>query len=171
MSQGLSLVVAVAENGVIGRDGGLPWRLSGDLRFFKKLTVGHTILMGRKTFESIGRPLPKRRSIVLTRRAAARDLPPGVEIARSLEEALERAAGERTFVIGGAGVYRAALPAARTLHWTRVHAEVPGDTYFPPVDWSAWRLESEERHPRDAKNEYDFTLERYSRITTEDPSP
>jgi len=153
----LSIVVACAENRVIGRGGGLPWQLPDDLRRFRRLTTGHAILMGRRTWESIGRPLPGRRNLVVTRSPIA---VAGVETRASLEAALAAVAGEpEPFVIGGEGLYAAALPQATRLHRTRVHAELAGDAFFPEVDWSAWRLVFEERHAADDRHAYAFSFE------------
>ena len=153
----ISLIVAMAENRVIGRDGRLPWHLPKDLKRFKKLTVGHPMVMGRKTFESIGRPLPKRRSLVLSRDPAYR--PPGAEVAASLPEALARlAADEEAFVIGGARVFAEALPLAERLYLTLVHAEVAGDVRFPEIDAAAWKLLASERHTADDRHAYDFSF-------------
>lgn len=145
----LSIIVAVAENGVIGRDNRLPWRISADLKRFKALTLGHHLLMGRKTFESIGRALPGRTTIVLSR--GTRVLPAGVEQAVSLAEATElaRTAGEtEAFVAGGAAVYVEALPQAETLYLTRVATTVEGDTFFPDWNRNEWQLFSVESCPR-----------------------
>jgi dihydrofolate reductase len=160
-----SIIVAVAENGVIGRRGQLPWRLSTDLQRFKSLTLGHAILMGRKTFESIGRPLPGRRMIVATRQADYRA--EGAEVVHSLKEGYRRAAeqGEtEAFVIGGAEIFREAMPQADQLYHTRVHATVDGDTVFPPLDLTTWRLVVSEFHTADAKNEYATTFKVYERV-------
>lgn len=157
----VALVAAVAENGVIGRDGGLPWRLPDDLRWFKRLTKGHVLVMGRRTFESLDRPLADRRLIVLTRGAGFHA--DGVEVVRSLDAALQLAPDEDVFVVGGAEVYRAALPRADRLFLTRVHATVDGDTFFPDVDWSAWTLVEEQFHPADARHAHAFTLRQYER--------
>ncbi len=129
----LSLIVAVAENGVIGRANQLPWRLPEDLQRFRRITTGHPVIMGRKTFESIGRPLPGRTNIVVSRTGVF----PGTVSAHSLEEALTEAsrasgAGE-IFVIGGGEIYRAALPLATRIHLTRVHSSVEGDATFPEL--------------------------------------
>ena len=127
----LALIVAVARNGVIGHEGGLPWHISEDLQHFKKTTSGHAIIMGRKTHDSIGRPLPKRRNIVVTRQA---DLElPGCERAKSLDEAitLARTTDPCPFIIGGASLYEEALPMVTELHVTRIDEDVEGDTYFP----------------------------------------
>ena len=164
----VELVVAVAENDVIGRDNGLPWRLPGDLRHFKATTLGHAILMGRRTFESIGRPLPGRRNLVLTRSAG---LPaPGCEIVHTLAEALAAAGSAADvpatplMVIGGAEVYRLALPLARRIHLTLGHARIEdGDATFDGWRSPAWRETSRQRHEADAGNSaaYSFvTLER-----------
>jgi dihydrofolate reductase len=141
------IVVAVARNGVIGVDGGLPWRIPEDLARFKEITMGHALIMGRQTFESIGRPLPGRINIVLTRR---RDWShEGVEVARSLDEALQAAAsmGVDAFIIGGAEVYRSALEHAERIELTEVDAEPEGDTWFPEIDWSQWRQVERVDHP------------------------
>lgn len=164
----LSIIVAVAENGVIGREGTLPWHLSADLQRFKRLTMGHPILMGRRTWESIGRPLPGRTSIVITRQ---RDYQPGhagVLVAANLDEALTHARRvskeiDVAFIIGGARIYEMSLPRADRLLMTVVHAAVDGDVRFPHVDWSAWRLESEESHPADANNDYRHTFQTWLR--------
>jgi len=127
----LALIVAVARNGVIGHQGGLPWHISEDLKHFKKTTSGHAIIMGRKTYDSIGGPLPKRRNIVVTRQS---DLElPGCDRAESLDEAiaLARTTDPCPFIIGGASIYEEALPMATELHVTTIDREVEGDTYFP----------------------------------------
>lgn len=156
----------MAENHVIGIDGRLPWQLPADLRRFKRLTVGHAVIMGRRTFDSVGRkPLADRRNIVLTRDPTYRA--PGADIAGSLEDAL-RLAGDATevFVAGGEAVYRAALPFADRLYLTIVHARVEGDTRFPAFDASDWRVIEHERHDADVHHAHPFTfrtLERRSR--------
>lgn len=141
------IVAAVARNGVIGVDGRLPWRLPEDMARFKRLTMGHALVMGRETFESIGRPLPGRVNIVLTRRPGWSH--EGIETAGSLDHALEMvsALGVDAFVAGGAAVYRLALPLADRLEITEVDAEPEGDTWFPEVEWSRWQETSRERHP------------------------
>ncbi|MEX0887507.1 MAG: dihydrofolate reductase [Phycisphaeraceae bacterium] len=161
----LVIIVAVADNGVIGREGALPWRLPDDLKRFKALTLGHAVVMGRRTHESIGRPLPGRRNYVLTHQAGWTG--EGVERVASLDEAEQRAreAGETTlFVIGGETVYRAALPRAHRLEVTRVHANVEGDARFPPFDASAWRVVNEEHHPADDRHAHAMTFVRYERV-------
>jgi dihydrofolate reductase len=154
--------VAMAENGVIGRDNALPWRLSRDLKHFRRLTMGHPIIMGRKNFESIGRPLPGRTNIVVTR---ARDFAaPGCVITHSVNDALAAAAADpEPFVIGGAELYAQTLAQARRLYLTIVHAEVAGDVYFPTLQWNEWRELARERHEADAEHAFAHsfvTLER-----------
>jgi len=139
----LNVIVARARNGVIGRDGTLPWHLSEDLRHFKRTTLGHPIVMGRRTWESIGRPLPGRRSIVLTRNP--RWTAPGVERTDSLAQALAMCEGAaEVFVIGGAELFAEALPLAQRLYLTEIDADFEGDTFFPPIDRGAWREVSRE---------------------------
>ena len=154
----VTLILARADNGVIGREGDLPWRLSADLRRFKALTTGHRILMGRKTHESIGRPLPQRVNVVLTRDPQAHF--PGCDARTDLEAALAEAreAGEtELFVIGGAEIYRLALPFADRLQLTEVHAEASGDVTIPGPgpDW----VEVERAdHPADERNEHPYSF-------------
>ncbi len=147
MAKRVSLIAAVATNGAIGRGGSLPWHLPPDLARFKRLTSGHTLLMGRRTFESIGRrPLPGRTTVVVTREAGLAAMP-GVLAAPTVAEGIAVAPGPEVFVAGGAGIYRDALPLADRLEMTWIEQDFPGDTFFPQVDWSAWRLTDEERHP------------------------
>jgi dihydrofolate reductase len=137
----VTIVAAVARNGVIGVDGRLPWRLPDELRRFKELTIGHVLVMGRRTFESIGRPLPGRTTVVVTRRRDWTGGSSDVLTAHGVPEAIEKAAAidDDVFVVGGAEVYAAALPLADRLELTHVDAEPEGDTRFPPIDWSEWR--------------------------------
>jgi dihydrofolate reductase len=153
----LTLVAAVAENGVIGAGNRLPWRLPADLRHFKAVTMGHSMLMGRRTWQSIGRALPGRRNLVLTRDAGF--AAPGVERVESLEAAVA-AVGEATelMIIGGAQLYALALPRAGRIHLTRVHAAVSGNTRFPPCDWSEWREVGRQALPADADNAFAMTF-------------
>lgn len=157
----LSLVVAAAENGVIGRDGGLPWHLPADLKRFRRLTLGHHVVMGRRTHASIGRALDGRTNLVVTSRP--HEVAPGCRAVPDLEAALAlaREAGEgELFVIGGAALYAAALPLADRIYLTRVAAHVTGDVRFPPLDPATWREVSREEHPRDERHAhpYAFTL-------------
>lgn len=133
----LTLVVAMTKDRLIGAGGGLPWRIPEDLRHFKAITLGHAIVMGRKTWDEVGRPLPGRRNIVVTRSVASL---PGAEVARSIEDALAlaRATDAEPCVIGGAEIYRLALPMATKLVVTWVARDAEGDTWFPEVDWSEW---------------------------------
>lgn len=161
----VSLVVAWAENGVIGKDNQLPWRLPADLRHFQQLTTGHTIVMGRKTFESIGKPLPNRRSIVITRRQDFHA--EGVDVTQSLDEALALARGENeVFIVGGAEVYRAALPLTDRMYVTIVHASPEGDVLFPPYDESDWTIVKSERCEPDERNAlaYSFVVMERGRV-------
>jgi dihydrofolate reductase len=162
----ISIIVAVAENGVIGRGGQLPWQLSADLQRFKRLTMGHTIIMGRRTWESIGRALPGRRTVVVTRQPNLKIDVPGVATAGSLDESLQHAeAGNdaEAFIFGGAEMYRETLPRADRLYLTRVLANVHGDTYFPDINWAAWRLVESEHHAAGERNEFAFDFETYER--------
>lgn len=136
-------MAAIAANGVIGRDGRLPWHLPEDLKRFRALTTGHHIVMGRKTYESIGRLLPGRTTVIVTQR---RDYAiPGAIVASSVEDAVSKCAGDdEVFVIGGARIYQAALPSADRLYLTLIQAEVQGDTYFPAWDAQEWTLRSRE---------------------------
>lgn len=149
----LSIIVAMSRNRVIGRDGGLPWKLSADLQRFKKLTMGHPIIMGRKTFDSIGRILPGRTSIVISRRPDFQS--EGALTAASLEDAI-RVAGtaDEVFVIGGGEVYSQALHLADRLYVTAVETVSEGDTFFPELDDRQWRLVEATDHPADAKNSF-----------------
>lgn len=159
----VSMVVAATENDVIGRDNGMPWHLPDDLKYFKARTMGKPMLMGRKTFESIGKPLPGRTSLVMTRDAAWRG-PEGVVVVRSLDEALEWARNAPELcVVGGAEVFRLAWPFARRLFLTRIHAQIPGDTFFPKIDPAEWRETERTEHSADDRHAYPLsfiTLER-----------
>lgn len=158
----VTLVVAMARNGVIGAGGALPWRLPDDLRRFKTLTMGRPVLMGRRTWTSIGKPLPGRSNLVLTRDATFRA--EGATIVHSLEDAFAHA-GRELMVIGGAEVYALALPYATRIELTAVDADVDGETRLPPFDPGAWREVARERHAADERHAYamDFvTLERRS---------
>lgn len=159
----LSIIAAMSENRVIGRGGRLPWHLPADLAHFKSLTMGHAMIMGRKTYDSIGRPLPGRTSIVLSRSRAIEA--PGVITARSLNDAIAAAAGgAEVFVIGGSEVFAAALPMADRLHLTIVHTTIPdGDVFFPSFDDRRWSLDSERYVPADADNAFAMTMRMLTR--------
>lgn len=167
----ISIIAAMAENGVIGRGGQLPWHLSADLKRFKRLTMDHTIIMGRKTWESIGRPLPGRRMVVITRQYDYQA--EGVTVARNFEDALAlaRAAGDtEAFIIGGAEIYRLALPLADRLYMTLVLAEVAGDTKFPEIDLETWARIDSESVEADADNEFPHLFYVFERCAAETPS-
>lgn len=150
----LTLVVATAANRVIGRDGGMPWHIPGDLNYFKQVTLGHPIIMGRKTFQAIGRPLPGRTNIVITRDANFAQS--GVVVTNSLEQAIDTAKGiagkdnlKEVMVVGGADIYRQALPLAQKLHHTEIHKSIDGDALFPELDPAEWQEISRDNHPSD----------------------
>jgi len=156
------IIAAMSDNRIIGRAGSLPWRLPADLKRFKSLTAGHTVIMGRKTFQSIGRPLPDRRSIVITRNPDYRA--EGALVFLSLEDALRQVAdNEEVFIIGGGELYRHALPLADRLELTIVHAAIEGDTSFPELDLKDWKLIAEEHHEADERHAYPFTFRTYER--------
>jgi dihydrofolate reductase len=157
----ISLVVAMDEGGLIGRDGTLPWRLPEDLKHFRRLTLGKTMLMGRKTWDSLGKPLDGRQNWVLSRDPAFH--PPGSRVFGQLEPALAAAGGDELMVIGGAELFRVTLPLAQRIHLTRVHARLDGDTWFPLAELSAFRETSRVDHPADARHAFPYsfiTLER-----------
>jgi dihydrofolate reductase len=160
----VSLIVAVSENGVIGRAGGLPWRLSADLKHFKKTTMGHHLIIGRRTWDEVGKPLPGRTMVVVTR--SRRFAPAGVRVAHSLKEALDLARNDdEPFIGGGAHIYRMALEndLVDRIYLTRVHADVEGDTFFPDLDLDEWELVSEERHEADERDEHPYSFLVYER--------
>jgi dihydrofolate reductase len=154
----ITLIVAVADSGVIGRDNGLPWHLPEDLKRFKRLTMDKPIVMGRKTFESIGKPLPGRHNIVLTRDANYRR--EGVTVAYGVDAALAAAGDvDEVMVIGGAELFRLFLPRAGRVHLTRVHGEVKGDVTWPPLDERLWQVVHRENHDADERHVYPMTFE------------
>jgi dihydrofolate reductase len=154
----ITLIVAVADNGVIGRDNALPWHLPEDLKRFKRLTLGKPVVMGRRTFESIGKPLPGRHNIVVTRDANYRG--DGITVVHDAEAAL-RAAGPvpEIMVIGGAGLFRALLPRATRLHLTRVHGNIEGDVLWPALDQREWAVVERESHSADERHAWPMTFE------------
>ena len=160
----ITLIAAIAENRVIGRAGALPWHLPDDLRRFKRRTVGHAVVMGRRTFESLGGPLPDRRAIVITRRSDL--IARGATVAHSLDDALETARGwneREVFILGGAEIYALALPLADRLELTVVHADFDGDTFFPELDLAAWTLIEDDRHEADEHHRHAFSVRCYER--------
>ncbi len=151
------LVAAVAANGVIGANGGLPWQLPEDLKHFKRLTLGHPVIMGRRTWESLGKPLPGRDNIVVSTQRGYEA--PGASVAASLEAALALCAGESVaFVIGGQRLFEESLPAAAGLVLTEIHRDFPGDTWFPEYDRSKWRETQREAHTAANGMRFDFVL-------------
>lgn len=158
----VSIIVAIAQNGTIGDKNSLLWHIKEDMRFFRTTTSGHAVIMGRKTFESLGsKPLPKRTNIVITRADRSFD---GALTAHSLDEAVAMAVGdEEIFVIGGAQIYAEALKSADRLYITRVYRDYEGDTAFPDINFSEWRLVAEERHERGEEYEYPFSFQTYDR--------
>ncbi|MBM4092765.1 MAG: dihydrofolate reductase [Planctomycetes bacterium] len=161
-----SIIVAMTPQCVIGRDGGLPWHLSADLQRFKRLTMGHHIIMGRKTFQSIGRLLPGRTTIVVTRQANLTI--PGARVAPGIQEAVAFASpGEsEVFFVGGEQIYRAAIARVSRIYRTLVHATLEGDVHFPELTANQWEVVEEEHHRRDARNEYDTTFQTLRRVPT-----
>ncbi len=172
----LSLIVAMAQNRVIGRGNDLPWRLPADLKYFKSTTMGKPLIMGRNTHESIGRALPGRANIVVTRNKTLKF--EGCEVVHSLADAIERASSacaasgsDETFIIGGAQLYQQAIEVADRLYLTQVQAQVDGDTWFPEFDWSQWVLLQQTDFLADDANTYDYSfllLERRKQAQRED---
>lgn len=159
----LSLIVAVDKKSGIGKENRLLWHLPADLKYFKTVTSGHTVIMGRKTFESIGKALPNRRNIVLSR--SADFAAPGCEINDDLFTAIRSCSDEEEiFVIGGAEIYRQALQVADKLYITRVSTEMDADTFFPDFSLSAWKLIHLEKHKADEKNAFDYSFSIYQRV-------
>lgn len=165
----ISLIVAAAENGIIGKDNDMPWKISSDLQYFKKITMHKPIIMGRKTFDSIGKPLPGRVNIVITRDVTF--TADGVITAHSVDMALDVAKSmaevkglKEVMVIGGAQIYALCLPEADRLYLTRIHAEIDGDTYFPDLKAEEWLEYSSERHVAGEKDSHDYSFMVLDRI-------
>ncbi|MHC5226384.1 dihydrofolate reductase [Ignatzschineria sp. LJL83] len=158
----ISLILAMADNGTIGHNNALPWHLPNDLKFFKQSTLGKPIVMGRKTYDSIGRPLPGRENIVISRSLQRNDIE-GCLVFPSLQEAFsyinEELKAPEIMIMGGAQIYKEALPFMDRLYLTHVHADVKGDTQMPAFDFQNARLAFEEKHEKDEKNRYDYTFE------------
>lgn len=156
----LSIIVAFDERRLIGRDNGLPWHLPADLKYFKSITIGHSMIMGRKTFASIGKPLPGRRSVVITRTKGY--APEGITVVHSLDEALLNCSGEEeVFVIGGAQIFEQAMPLASKLYITQIHHVFEGDIFFPEIPEEHWELISKEDHEADVKNPWAYSFLTY----------
>jgi dihydrofolate reductase len=159
----ISIIVAAAQNGAIGSDNRLPWHLPDDLKRFKALSLGKPIVMGRRTFDSIGRPLPGRTNIVVSRQAGL--ALEGVAVVQSLDAALAAAGSvPEIVVIGGAEIFRQVLPRTDTIHLTRVHAPVAGDVFFPELDPAQWREAAVEHHAADERHQYAFSFVTLQRI-------
>lgn len=158
----LILIAAQTKNRVIGKDGKMPWHLPADLRYFRETTSGHTVVMGRKTYESMGRPLPNRRNIILTRQ---KDLKiEGCEVFNDIEEVKKQFKDEEVFVIGGAEIYELSLPFADRVYLTEIDAELDGDTFFPEIDKSKWREISRKTYIKDEKNKYSLDFVIYEKL-------
>lgn len=159
----ITLIVAAAENNAIGKDNKMLWHLPNDFKYFKKNTLEHSVVMGRKTFESIGKPLPERRNIILTRDMNYTH--EEVDVANSVQEVLNYCRDEREiFIIGGAEIYKQTLPLADKVLLTRVHTTIDGDAYFPELLDHEWNLVSIEKHEKDEKHAFDYTFEVYERV-------
>lgn len=162
----INLVVAYAQNRVIGKNNDLPWYLPADLKRFRQLTTGQTVIMGRKTYESIlkrlGKPLPKRQNIVLSRSQQSYD--GSVVAVGSLGEAIAAAKGDELFIIGGESLFRESLDMADRIYATEIQADVDGDVYFPRVDASQWRVSTSEPHLADDRNPYAYSYVTYERV-------
>ena len=159
----LTIIVAVADNDVIGSGNQLPWRLPDDLKRFKQLSLGKPIVMGRKTFDSIGRPLPGRLNIIVSRQRELRIA--GCRVVTSLDDALAAAEpAPEVVIVGGADIYRQVLPRVTTIHLTRVHAQVAGDVHFPKLAANEWREVATEYHPADERHAHAFTFSTLARV-------
>ena len=159
----ITLIVAAAENNAIGKNNQMPWHLPNDFKYFKKNTLEHSIVMGRKTYESIGKPLPDRRNIVLTRDLKYSN--DEVDVANSIQEIFNYCRDEReVFIIGGAEVYKQTLPIADKILLTRVHTTIDGDSFFPELLDHQWKLVSAEKNEKDEKHAFDYTFEVYEKI-------
>lgn len=158
-----SIIVAMTPQRVIGHHGKLPWHLSADLRRFKRLTWGHHIIMGRKTFDSIGRLLPGRTTVIVSRQP---DLNiPGAHIANSVPEAVQKCQTDpEVFIVGGEQIYRETIPLANRIYMTVIHANITGDTFFPEINQKQWELAEEQHYPADVKNSYDYTFQVWESI-------
>ena len=157
------VIAAMSRNRVIGKGGALPWRLPADLRRFKHLTTGHPVIMGRRTYDSIGRPLPDRETIVISRDPGFR--PDGAVVVATLDAALSHANGTGdVFIAGGGQIYELAVPGADRLDLTIVHATLDGDTFFPTIDPAAWMLADDERFEADERHEYGYSFRTYQRV-------
>ena len=159
----ISIIVAASTNNVIGKNGGLPWRLPEDLKRFKETTMGKPMIMGRATWDSISRALPGRQNIVLTRQPEL--VATGCDVVASVEDALAAAGNaEEVMIIGGGELYRQFLPRTDRIYFTRVHVDIDGDTFFPELNESAWQVVTKESYPVDAEREYAFDILTMERV-------
>jgi dihydrofolate reductase len=169
----IAMIAAMGSNRVIGNGNRLPWHLPADLRRFKALTVGHTLIMGRRTYDSIGRPLPWRKIVVITRQPDWHR--EGVEVVHSLDEALQSVRRDGTddevFIAGGGEIFEQALPVAERIYLTRIEAPFPGDAHFPQLDPQDWRIVEQEHHEASDENPYPFTFETLDRNPLGGPDP
>jgi dihydrofolate reductase len=158
----ITIVVAISENHVIGKDNKLLWYLPNDLKHFKDITTGHTVIMGRKTYESVGKPLPKRRNIIITRQDIKIE---GCEVVNSIEAALKLAAGEEeVFIVGGAEIYKQAMTFTDRIYLTIVHKEFDGDSFFPEINLNDWKEVAREDHEPDEKNSLPYSFITYEKV-------
>lgn len=160
----ITLIVAAAENNAIGKNNQMPWHLPNDFKYFKKNTLAHSVVMGRKTFESIGKPLPERRNIVLTRDLHFKS-DQEIDVVNNVQEVFTYCRDEReVFIIGGANVYQQFLPLAQKVLLTRVHTHLEGDAFFPELAVNDWKLTAQDKQEKDEKHAFDYTFEVYERI-------
>lgn len=159
----ITIIAAAAENNALGKDNDLVWHLPNDFKRFKKLTTGHYIIMGRKTFESFPKPLPQRTHIIITRSKDYLVHHANCMVAHSLKEALDRVAHEEAFIIGGGEIYEQGMPFADAIELTRVHGTFEADTFFPEINQEEWELVAQEHHPKDERHAYAFTYLTYIR--------
>ncbi len=157
------MIAAAAENNALGKDNELLWHLPDDFKRFKKITTGHKIIMGRKTFESFPKPLPNRTHIIITRDKTYNTVFDNCIIVHSVEEALEQAQNETVFIIGGGEIYKQCEKFATKIELTRVHESFEADAFFPEINLNTWKLIAEEYHPKDEKHKYDFTYLTYTK--------
>ncbi|MEO6168265.1 MAG: dihydrofolate reductase [Chitinophagales bacterium] len=161
----ISLIVAAAENNVIGKEGKLPWHLPADMKYFKQTTSGHTVIMGRGTLESLGKPLPGRTNIVITRQQHYKA--PGCTVVSNIKDAVAYAnenGTHETFIIGGGDVFSQSMSLADRIYLTRIFHSFEGDTFFPELNTDDWKMVSEERHEPDEKNKYAFSFQEFEKV-------
>ncbi len=159
----ISMIAAMAKNNVIGIKNGLPWDLPADMKHFREITSGKTVIMGARTFESIGKALPKRRNIVIT--LDKNQIAEGAEIVFSLDEAIESCKNEgEVMIIGGASIYRQFLPKAQRVYLTVIDGKFEGDAFFPEMDMNEWKIVNEEKHEADEKNSHPYTFKVFERV-------